>query len=179
VDTLAISQSARTIPWGSSNLRSMTGLNLVNYRLIDFENWQQSPYSVLELTAMGRRLMKRAITFCIFAYLIFILPASSFATVRVSLTPKDITWISVSPKTLGSYQVVIHIFGPSQRELARITGEHIGERIEVYLFDKLIVRTIAKVKINSGYVGAGRYETMNDAISRITEILTILEASDR
>jgi hypothetical protein len=94
------------------------------------------------------------------------------------LKSKDINYVSVSPKILGQYQVVIELFGPSKLELARMTGSNIGNEIDVYISDTFIGRYPITAKVDSGFIVVGQYDNIDNAVSRVTEILTALNNSE-
>jgi hypothetical protein len=97
--------------------------------------------------------------------------------VKLSLHAKDIKFLSVSPKTLGEYDVIIELFGPITFELSRIISANIGNQIDIYISDTLVESYPIKGKINSEFIHVGRYPTVTDALARIAYILAVLESS--
>lgn len=119
----------------------------------------------------------RILVICICTYTFFLSSGFCSNSISLSLESKDIKYVSISPEIFGEYDVVIEIFGPSQSTLASITGTNIGRHIDIYISDILVARYPITARIDSGIIGIGRYDKINDALSRIADILTALNKS--
>ena len=105
------------------------------------------------------------------------LPSLGNAGLDFRLTSEDIKYISISPKMLGRYNVVMELFGPSYISLSKITGENIGKQIDVYISDTLIVSYPITYKAGSSFIGVGEFNSMEDAVAKLSSILTALDGS--
>jgi len=121
--------------------------------------------------------MKHILYICTLICLSLVLPANCSAEVIFSLKYKDVKYVSVSPEMFGEYQVVIELMGPRQLELARVTGSNVGDQIDIYISDTLIGKYPITVKVDSGFIVVGKYGSIDDAVSRIANILTGLNKS--
>ena len=120
----------------------------------------------------------RSAIFCILASVVFACTAFSETNIVFPLESRDIKYISVSPKSLACYNVIIELFGPSEISLARVTRSNIGRRIDIYISNRQIVSMSIAYEVKSGMIEVGRYTNINDATNKITEILTALDESE-